>query len=262
MVNIQGEHSAGGHSTSAGGHGPKMPPLGYGPGPVVWNRGYFALLKYRYHIWFFHADGKQPDSRDAVASNSMGSAKLSAHDLSTLLPIPSIPQALFTLSDFIILSMLPFLIWIELIQEYHFQRSRYSLGWNYQSFVPTVKQKLIQGASFGHIIRLGNTVHDQHWDGLRFVLSESCLSQFPICFFFIQDFPFFIDFFVIYLFSRFPLSFCMSSGCFMIFNIDNWFGCHSDFVEAVTFSKELSYVSVIPGLSLGRIKTVLSVLHF
>ena len=33
---LNGKHSggnipAGGHSTSAGGHGPKMPPLGYGP---------------------------------------------------------------------------------------------------------------------------------------------------------------------------------------------------------------------------------------
>ena len=32
MVNIQRGTFSGGHSTSAGGHGPKMPPLGYGPG--------------------------------------------------------------------------------------------------------------------------------------------------------------------------------------------------------------------------------------
>ena len=31
MVNIQEGTFSGGHSTSAGGHGPKMPPLGYGP---------------------------------------------------------------------------------------------------------------------------------------------------------------------------------------------------------------------------------------
>ena len=63
---------------------------------------------------FFHSDGKIPDLMEVLAKMLIGFTKLSARVLRILLPIPSMPHALFTLRDFRIFKTFSFVTSIEL----------------------------------------------------------------------------------------------------------------------------------------------------
>ena len=62
---------------------------------------------------FFQAEGKLPDLREAFASIPIGIARLSAHVLRIMFPIPSMPQDLFVFNDFKIFKIFEFSIVIE-----------------------------------------------------------------------------------------------------------------------------------------------------
>ena len=65
------------------------------------------------------------------------------------------------------------------------------------------------------------------------------LVNFQYILFLSQGYPFFMNFFIIYLLDWFPFRFGQSSGLLVIFNIDSWRSCHSDFMTGISISCNL-----------------------